>query len=81
MANPPEFATVRFRFNVAYKIRILIVVPSNRVTIDSELSLCGVFLNFVVLLSSREKGTVAKHEFAEVHPKRLWEFQSVGLAW
>jgi hypothetical protein len=29
MANPPGFDTGGFRFNKAYKIRILVDVPSN----------------------------------------------------
>ena len=40
MANPPGFATGGFRFNMAYKIRILVNASSDWVTIDSDLSLC-----------------------------------------
>jgi hypothetical protein len=49
---------------MAYKIRILVDVPSDWVTIDSELSLCGVFLHAAVQAGSREKGTAAKCGFA-----------------
>ena len=58
------FATGGFIFNMAYKIRILVVVPSNLITIDSELSLCGVFLHVPAQLGSREKCMVAKHGIA-----------------
>ena len=56
MVNPGGF-----RFNMVYKIRILVAVPSDWVTIDSELSLCGVFLYAVAWLGSREKGIAAAH--------------------
>ena len=78
MANPPEFATGGFRFNMAYKIRILVVAPSNWVTIDSELSLCGVFLHAAARLGSREKGMAAKHEFARSAPQKAEQILKSG---
>ena len=33
--------------------------------VDSELSLCGVFLHAATQLGSREKGTAAKHGFCK----------------
>ena len=38
--------------------------PAIESPIDSELSLCGVFLHVVTQLGSREKGMAAKHGFA-----------------
>ena len=55
-----------FRFNMAYKIRIL--VPVTVLPVDSELSLCGAFFHEAVRLGSREKGTAAKHGFTRCAP-------------
>jgi hypothetical protein len=63
MADPSGFATGGFRFNKAYKIRILVVAPRDGVTIISEVSLCCVFLHLVARPGSREKGTAAKCGF------------------
>jgi hypothetical protein len=60
MVDLSGFATRGFRFNKAYKIRILIATPSNWVTVASDLSLCCVFLYMVARLGSREKGMCAK---------------------
>jgi hypothetical protein len=57
-----------FRFNMAYKIRSLVVAPCDWVPIDSELGLCGVFLHVVAWLGSREIGTVTKLGFARSVP-------------
>lgn len=38
--------------------------PAIELPVDSELSLCGVFLHAATQLGSREKGMVAKHGFA-----------------
>jgi hypothetical protein len=62
--SPGGFTTGKFRFNIAYKIRILVVAPRDLVTIVSELSLCGVSLLARTQLGSREKGIAAKHGFA-----------------
>jgi hypothetical protein len=68
-------------------------VPSDWVTIDSELSVCGVFLRAAVQLGSREKGTAAKHRFARSAPQkatsgnleswmeRFWSSESVSTRW
>ena len=45
---------------MVYKIKILVLVPSDGVTIVSELSLCGIFLHVVFQLGSIEKGTETK---------------------
>jgi hypothetical protein len=74
MADQLEFTTRAFRFNKAYKIRILVAVPSDRVTVASELSLCCVFLRAVARLGSREKGMTAKCGIARCAPQRLWGF-------
>jgi hypothetical protein len=66
MVNPPGFATGGLKFNMACKIKILDVEPSDCVTIVSELSLCVV----PVHLGSREKGTAEKGEFARYAPQR-----------
>ena len=55
---------------MVYKIRILVVGPSSWITIDSELSLCGVFLHVAARLGSREKSTAAKHGFARSAPQK-----------
>ena len=52
VADLSGFATGGFRFNKAYKIRILVVAPRDGVTIISELSLCCVFLHAAARLSS-----------------------------
>jgi hypothetical protein len=40
--------------------------------VDSEVSLCGIFLHAAAQLGSREKGTVAKHGFARsTQPKAV----------
>jgi hypothetical protein len=59
MANPGGF-----RFNMAYKNRILIV----------EINICGIFLLAAVQQDSREKGMVAKRGFAGCAPQRKWGF-------
>jgi hypothetical protein len=58
-----------------YKIRILVVAPSDWITIVSELSLCGVFLHEAAWLGNlRERYNVAKHGFARCVPQK-----SVGV--
>jgi hypothetical protein len=74
MVNPGGFTTGGFRFNMIYKIRILVVASSDCVTVVSELSLCGVFLPTVDRLGSKEKDTVVKCGFARCAPQRLWGF-------
>ena len=39
-------------------------------TIDSELSLCAIFLHTVPQLGAREKDTAAKHGFAKSAPQK-----------
>jgi hypothetical protein len=56
-------------------------VPSNWVTMVSELSLCCVFFHAAACLGSREKGKVAKHGFAWGALQRPWEIWSMGLVW
>jgi hypothetical protein len=58
VADPSEFTTGGFRFSKAYKVRILVAAPRDRVTIVSERSLCDVFLHTEVRLGSREKAWV-----------------------
>ena len=67
MVDLSGFATGGFRFNKAYKIRILVAAPSDRVALVSELNLCCIFLHTAACLGSREKGTAAKCGFADVH--------------
>ena len=43
---------------------MIVVMPSDGVTIVSELSLCGIFLHVVFQLGSREKDAEAKCGFA-----------------
>ena len=52
---------------MAYKIRILVVVPNDWVTIISELS-----LNVAVQLGFREKGTVAKFWYVRCAPQKAF---------
>jgi hypothetical protein len=69
MVDPSGFATREFRFNKAYKIRILVVVPSDWVTV-SELSLRGVFLDAAARPGSRERGMAQQSVgLSEVHHK------------
>jgi hypothetical protein len=49
------FTTGEFRFNKAYKIRILVVAPRDLAIIVSELSLCSIFLHTAVQLGSSAK--------------------------
>jgi hypothetical protein len=60
MANLPGFTTRGCRFNRAYKIRALVVVPSDWVTSVSELNLFGIFLHVAVQRGSRDKGTACQ---------------------
>jgi hypothetical protein len=79
---------------MANKIRILVVAPSDWVTIVSELSLCGVFFHVAAQLGFREKGRVAKGVFAWCAPLKslgvlkhgvgmvmthLWELSELGV--
>jgi hypothetical protein len=70
MVDLSGFSTGQFRFYMAYRIRILVVVPRDLVTIISELSVCGIFLHEAVGLGSRENGPAAKHGFARCAPQR-----------
>lgn len=44
--------------------------PETELPVDSELSLCGVFLHVATQLGSREKGTVAKCGLARSTPQK-----------
>ena len=63
VVDPSVFATKGFRFNKTYKIRILVAMPSDKVTNVSELSFV-VFSFTQACLGSREKDIMAKHRFA-----------------
>lgn len=53
--------------------------PVTALPVDSKLILCGVFLHVVTQLGSSEKGK--SMGLQEVHPRKPWDFGSVGLAW
>lgn len=55
-------------------------MPSDWVTIVSELSLSGIFLHVALQLGSREEGTVAKCGLARCAPQRPWGIWSMVLA-
>ena len=70
MADLPGCATRGFRFNKAYKIRVLVVVPRDGVIIVSKRSLHCVFLHVGLCLGSGEKGNVTKCGFARCAPQK-----------
>jgi hypothetical protein len=78
---------------MAYKIKILVDLPSDWVTNVSELGLCGVFFHMPAWLGSREKGTASKCGFTWCAPQnamgvlkhgadlvttRQWEHSKLG---
>jgi hypothetical protein len=76
VVNLPGFATGGFRFNVAYKIRILVDAFSDWVTIDSELSFVWCFLSRRSGLTGFQGQKVPQPSVGlpEVHHKGPWEF-------
>ena len=49
--------------------------------VDSELSLCGVFLHAATQLGSREKGTVAKRGPKGLRNLKAWGWHGNGPPW